>query len=114
SIAKLKPADIDHVALARPLPPGSALASALRAFTKAKVDTVDHHAAHAAAAFYASPFEEARVITLDLEGGREHSHPRRGNSLSEFDRRTLWARYRTPRHARSLGRTSGAVAFNDR
>lgn len=68
SIAKLKPADIDHVALARPLPPGAALPSALRVFTKAKVDTVDHHAAHAAAAFYASPFEEARVITLDREG----------------------------------------------
>src|SRR6185503_12533950 len=68
SIAKLKPADIDHVALARPLPPGSALPSALRVFTKAKVDTIDHHAAHAAAAFYASPFEEARVITLDREG----------------------------------------------
>jgi len=68
SIAKLKPGDIDHVALARPLPPGSALPSALRVFTKAKVDTVDHHAAHAAAAFYASPFEEARVITLDREG----------------------------------------------
>jgi carbamoyltransferase len=68
SIAKLKHADIDHVALARPLPPGSAVPAALRVFTKAKVDTVDHHAAHAAAAFYASPFEEARVITLDREG----------------------------------------------
>jgi carbamoyltransferase len=68
SIANLKPGDIDHVALARPLPPGSALASALRIFTKAKVDTVDHHAAHAAAAYYVSPFEEATVITLDREG----------------------------------------------
>jgi carbamoyltransferase len=68
SIAKLTHADIDHVALARPLPPGSALPAALRVFTKAKVDTIDHHAAHAAAAFYASPFEEAKVITLDREG----------------------------------------------
>jgi carbamoyltransferase len=68
SIAKLKPSDIDHVALARPLPPGSALPAGLRIFTKAKVDTVDHHAAHAAAAFYVSPFEEATVITLDREG----------------------------------------------
>ena len=67
-IAKLQPADIDHVALARPLPPGSALPTALRVFTKAKVDTVDHHAAHAAAAYYVSPFEEATVITLDREG----------------------------------------------
>jgi len=67
-IAKLQPGDIDHVALARPLPTGSALPSALRVFTKAKVDTVDHHAAHAAAAYYVSPFEEATVITLDREG----------------------------------------------
>jgi carbamoyltransferase len=67
-IAKLQPGDIDHVALARPLPTGSALPSALRIFTKAKVDTVDHHAAHAAAAYYVSPFEEATVITLDREG----------------------------------------------
>jgi carbamoyltransferase len=67
-IARLHPGDIDHVALARPLPTGSALPSALRIFTKAKVDTVDHHAAHAAAAYYVSPFEEATVITLDREG----------------------------------------------
>ncbi len=67
-IAGLQPSDIDHVALARPLPPGSALPSALRGFTKAKVDTVDHHAAHAAAAYYVSPFEDATVITLDREG----------------------------------------------
>ncbi len=67
-IARLTPGDIDHVALARPLPTGSALPSALRVFTKAKVDTVDHHAAHAAAAYYVSPFEEATVITLDREG----------------------------------------------
>src|SRR4051812_5439595 len=67
-IAKLAPADIDHVALARPLPTGSALPAALRGFTKAKIDTVDHHAAHAAAAYYVSTFEEATVITLDREG----------------------------------------------
>jgi carbamoyltransferase len=67
-LARLSPKDIDHVALARPLPTGSALPAALRIFAKAKVDTVDHHAAHAAAAYYASPFEEATVITLDREG----------------------------------------------
>jgi carbamoyltransferase len=67
-IAKLRPGDIDHVALARPLPTGSALPSGLRVFTGAKVDTVDHHAAHAAAAYYVSPFQEATVITLDREG----------------------------------------------
>ncbi len=67
-MAGLAPGDINHVALARPLPTGSALPAALRVFTKARVDTVDHHAAHAASAYYASPFEEATVITLDREG----------------------------------------------
>ncbi len=67
-IGRLAPGDIDHVALARPLPTGSALQSALRVFTRAKIDTVDHHAAHAAAAYYPSSFEKATVITLDREG----------------------------------------------
>ena len=67
-IANLTAGDIDHVALARPLPTGSALPSALRVFTKARIDTVDHHAAHAASAYYASPFDHATVITLDRAG----------------------------------------------
>jgi carbamoyltransferase len=67
-IAGLKPADVDVVALARPLPPGSALAAPLRAFSKARVVSIDHHEAHAASAFFASPFENATVITLDREG----------------------------------------------
>ena len=29
---------------------------------------VDHHACHAAAAYYPSPFDEATVITLDESG----------------------------------------------
>ena len=67
-IAGLAPADVDVVALARPLPAGSALALALRMFPKARVVSIDHHAAHAASAFFASPFEKATVITLDREG----------------------------------------------
>ena len=35
---------------------------------KARVVSIDHHAAHAAAAYFASPFEDATVITLDREG----------------------------------------------
>jgi carbamoyltransferase len=59
---------VDYVALARPLPPGSALPMALRMFSKARVVSVDHHAAHAASAWLASPFQDAVVITLDREG----------------------------------------------
>ncbi len=67
-IAGIVPEDVDFVALARPLPPGSALPIALRMFPKARVVSIDHHAAHAAAAWLTSPFERAAVITLDREG----------------------------------------------
>jgi carbamoyltransferase len=60
--------EIDVVALARPLPAGSALPIALRVFSRARIVSIDHHAAHAASAFFASPFEKATVITLDREG----------------------------------------------
>ncbi len=67
-IARLKPEDIDFIALARPLPPGSSLASSLRSFSKARVVSIDHHAAHAASAYFPSPFDSAAIITLDREG----------------------------------------------
>ena len=37
-------------------------------FPKARVVSIDHHAAHAAAAYLASPFGNAVVIALDREG----------------------------------------------
>ncbi|MDP9054114.1 MAG: carbamoyltransferase [Acidobacteriota bacterium] len=67
-MARIAPGDVDYIALARPLPPGSALPIALRSFPKARVVSIDHHAAHAAAAYFPSPFSSAVVITLDREG----------------------------------------------
>jgi carbamoyltransferase len=67
-IAGIAATDVDYIALARPLPPGSALPIALRSFPKARVVSIDHHAAHAAAAYLPSPFSNAVVITLDREG----------------------------------------------
>jgi carbamoyltransferase len=67
-IAGIGPEEVDYVALARPLPPGSALPIALRMFSKARVVSIDHHAAHAAAAYLPSPFERATVVTLDRQG----------------------------------------------
>src|SRR5665213_3586316 len=55
-IAGLSHSDIDYVALA------------LRTFSRARVVSIDHHAAHAAAAWLASPFADATVVTLDREG----------------------------------------------
>ena len=67
-IANITPEQVDYVALARPLPAGSALPVALRMFAKARVVSIDHHAAHAAAAYLPSPFDNAAVLILDRAG----------------------------------------------
>lgn len=61
---------VDIVAIARPLSPaGSQLHLQLRTlFPASRVVVVEHHAAHAAAAYFASPFESAAVLTLDRSG----------------------------------------------
>ncbi|HEY4361541.1 MAG TPA: carbamoyltransferase C-terminal domain-containing protein [Bryobacteraceae bacterium] len=63
--------DVECVAVARPFPggPESLFHLALRAqFPKAEIVVVEHHQAHAASAFFASPFDEATVLTLDHSG----------------------------------------------
>ena len=63
--------DIELVALSGPLGVGKDTFFHLHLkalFPKARMVIVDHHTAHAAAAFYASPFESSRVITLDRYG----------------------------------------------
>lgn len=62
---------VSSVAIARPFArgPESHLHLALREqFPKAEMVLVEHHQAHAASAFFASPFEEAVVLTLDHAG----------------------------------------------
>ena len=71
AIGKLEPRDIDIVAVARPVP--SSVASNLNLklrerFPASRMVLVGHHLAHAASAFYASPFKEATVLTLDRGG----------------------------------------------
>jgi carbamoyltransferase len=71
SMAGVAAEDVDSIAIVRPIPagPGTALYPQLRAlFPNSRVVLVEHHLAHAAAAFYASPFEEATVLTLDRAG----------------------------------------------
>jgi carbamoyltransferase len=66
-VAQLTPADVNCVALVRPFPHQIHLA--LRAqFASAQTLMVEHHAAHAASAYYPSPFDEATVLTLDRDG----------------------------------------------
>jgi len=71
SMAKAQAQEVDCVAVSGPLGagPDSKLHLALRAaFPNSQVVLVDHHAAHAASAYYASPFKEATVLTLDRAG----------------------------------------------
>jgi len=63
--------DVDAVAIVRPFArgPESIFHLALRdQFPNAEIAVVEHHQAHAASAFFASPFEEAAVLTLDNSG----------------------------------------------
>lgn len=64
-------ADVECVGLVRPFTrePEAEFHVALRTlFPKAEIAVVEHHLAHAASAYYASPFEEATVLTLDHAG----------------------------------------------
>src|SRR5580658_7638165 len=75
-------AEVECVAVVRPFTggPEANFHLALRdAFPKAEIVVVEHHQAHAASAFFASPFEEAVVLTLDHSGdfrcgSRWHAH----------------------------------------
>src|SRR5262249_61934240 len=71
AMAGAKPEDVELVAVVRPLGagPDTGIHLRLRArFPNSRVVLVDHHAAHAASAFYASPFSEATVLTIDRAG----------------------------------------------
>ncbi len=68
-LAGLDAAEVDWIAMARPLTSAPGLHEQLRAiFPKARLAVIEHQAAHAASAFYASPFQEATVLTLDRSG----------------------------------------------
>jgi len=59
--------DVNCVALVRPFAQ-EILLTARSQFPNAQILMVDHHAAHAASAFYPSPFDLATVLTLDRDG----------------------------------------------
>ncbi len=66
-VARLTPADVNCVALVRPF--AQEIHLTLRAqFPNAQTLMVEHHAAHAASAYYPSPFDAATVLTLDRDG----------------------------------------------
>jgi carbamoyltransferase len=70
-MAGVSEGELDCVAIVRPLAAGpeAVVHLDLRAkFPHSRLLLVDHHSAHAASAYYASPFEEATVLTLDATG----------------------------------------------
>ena len=70
-LVKASPADVGAVAIARPFSDrhDSRLQLMLRErFPNARIGVVEHHRAHAASAYFASPFEHATVLTLDRSG----------------------------------------------
>jgi carbamoyltransferase len=66
-VARLTPADVNCIALVRPFAQDVHLTLRSR-FPSAQVVMVEHHAAHAASAYYPSPFDDATVLTLDRDG----------------------------------------------
>jgi carbamoyltransferase len=69
-LAGLSRSDIKCVAVARPFARAAeSVHMALREqFPQAEIAVVEHHQAHAASAYFASPFESAVVLTLDHAG----------------------------------------------
>ncbi len=69
SLGGVTAAEVDCVAIVRPIPAGPQTHLRLRsAFPNARIVLLEHHRAHAASAYYASPFDEATVLTLDRAG----------------------------------------------
>jgi carbamoyltransferase len=65
NLAGAKPEEVDAVAVVRPIPETDFHLKLRTQFPASRIVVLEHHLAHAASAFYASPFEEATVLTLD-------------------------------------------------
>src|SRR5580658_154978 len=71
ALAGVTAEQVDTVAVVRPFASGpeAPLHLQLRArFPNSRIAVVEHHIAHAASAYYPSPFEDATVLTLDRAG----------------------------------------------
>ena len=68
-LSHLTPEQVDYVALVRPREADARMHLTIRDhFPQSRIALVEHHTAHAASAFFASPFEDATVLTLDRAG----------------------------------------------
>ncbi len=104
-IAKLSREQVDCVALVRPFATGpeAHMHLALRGqFPRTEVVVLEHHLGHAAAAYYASPFQNATVLTLD-HAGDFRCGTRWSASETSLELQQEW------HYPDSLGRLYGAV-----
>jgi len=104
-LAKLSRDQVDSVTVVRPFARGleSHVHLLLRAqFPRAEIAVVEHHLAHAASAFYLSPFESATVLTLDHAGDFRCGALWRASGM-KLDLEREWY------YPDSLGRLYGAV-----
>jgi carbamoyltransferase len=67
-LAGARPDDVDAVAVVRPIPDHELHLKLRAQFPNSRILIVEHHLAHAASAYYPSPFEEATVLSLDRGG----------------------------------------------
>ncbi|MGA3020162.1 MAG: carbamoyltransferase C-terminal domain-containing protein [Bryobacteraceae bacterium] len=68
SLAAARPGQVDAVAVVRPIPESDFHLKLRSLFPQSRIVVLEHHLAHAASAYYASPFDEATVLTLDRGG----------------------------------------------
>ena len=68
SLTGAKAEQVDFVAVVRPAPEADFYLNLRAHFPASRIAVVEHHAAHAASAYFASPFDEATVLTLDRDG----------------------------------------------
>jgi carbamoyltransferase len=59
---------VDAVAVVRPVPESDFYLKLRARFPRSRILAVEHHQAHAAAAYFPSPFDQATVLTLDRAG----------------------------------------------
>jgi len=67
-LAAAKPEQVDAVAVVRPVPESDFYLKLRARFPRSRILAVEHHQAHAASAYFPSPFEQATVLTLDRGG----------------------------------------------
>ncbi len=67
-LARVKAEDVDAVAVVRPIPDSGFHLKLRSRFPASRILVVEHHVAHAASAYFPSPFDEATVLTLDRGG----------------------------------------------